>query len=247
MEYTDLKDIKMCIDQTIPGQEPFQYIASERSLQTLKEFEEPEFIALVKLKTWTAGRTLRISFLDGDDPRVHKKVEEIASEWLDHANIKFDFINTKDGDIRISFNQLGYWSKLGRDAVATPLHLPTMNFEGFTINTEESEYRRVVIHEFGHALGCIHEHQNPSVNINWNKPVVYDYFRSTQGWDREKVDHNIFRRYSKSITNFSSFDENSIMIYNLPAILTLDNKPIGKRNTNLSEIDKKFISLWYPT
>jgi hypothetical protein len=55
MEYTDLKDIKMYIDQTIPWQEPFQYIASERSLQTLKEFEEPEFIALVKLKTWTAG------------------------------------------------------------------------------------------------------------------------------------------------------------------------------------------------
>jgi hypothetical protein len=33
-----------------------------------------------------------------------------------------------------------------------------------------------VIHEFGHALGLIHEHQNPSGGIQWNKPVVCRYY-----------------------------------------------------------------------
>jgi serralysin len=70
----------------------------------INNLEEPEFIASVTGKRWTPGRTLRVSFLDGD-PMVDKKVKEIASEWLDHANIKFEFIDDKNGDIRISYRE----------------------------------------------------------------------------------------------------------------------------------------------
>jgi hypothetical protein len=31
----------------------------------------------------------------------------------------------------------GYWSGLGRDAVAISINSPTMNFEGFTISIDE--------------------------------------------------------------------------------------------------------------
>ena len=110
------------------------------------------------------------------------------------------------------------------------------NYELWLVDpeTEDQEYRRVVLHEFGHALACIHEHQNPDANIQWNKEKVYKYFMGDpNNWSKEEVDHNIFDRYSKTITNFSDYDNRSIMIYNLPAQFTLNNQPVGKFNTEL--------------
>ena len=39
-----------------------------------------------------------------------------------------------------------------------PPNRQTMNLQGFTTNTPESEYKRVIRHEAGHALGFPHEH-----------------------------------------------------------------------------------------
>ena len=51
-------------------------------------------------------------------------------------------------------------------------------------------------HEFGHALGMIHEHQNPAAQgeIPWDKPKVYAYY-AQQGWSKDDVDTNIFEVY----------------------------------------------------
>ena len=243
-------DIKICIDQTIPKNEPLPYVAKSDTIKTLKDLEPdlPELkIAIVNPKKWTTGRTLKVSFLDGD-PFVKEKVRNIAKEWESIANVKLDFIDEKNGDIRIAFKLgNGSWSALGRDAVARPLNIPTMNYGWLTPETEDREYRRVVLHEFGHALACIHEHQNPDANIQWNKEKVYEYFMGNpNNWSKEEVDHNIFDRYSKTITNFSDYDDRSIMIYNLPAQFTLNNQPVGKFNTELSENDKTFTQMWYP-
>ena len=38
-----------------------------------------------------------------------------------------------------------------------------------------------IIHEFGHALGMIHEHQNPLNNsLQWNTDKVYQTFRGVK-------------------------------------------------------------------
>ncbi|WP_218780913.1 hypothetical protein [Paenibacillus amylolyticus] len=42
-----------------------------------------------------------------------------------------------------------------------------MNFGWFDQDTEESEFERTVMHEFGHALGCIHEHQTCPSTLGW--------------------------------------------------------------------------------
>lgn len=74
----------------------------------------------------------------------------------------------------------------------------------------------VVVHEFGHALGMIHEHQSPTSNLKFNKPELYDYLASAPNcWDKEIVDYNVIDNYSDSsqLYNYSSFDKKSIMIY----------------------------------
>ena len=48
-----------------------------------------------------------------------------------------------------------------------------MNYGWLTPESAQDEVRRVVLHEFGHALGLIHEHQNPKGGgIEWNRDAV---------------------------------------------------------------------------
>ena len=51
----------------------------------------------------------------------------------------------------------------------------------------------MILHEFGHALGLIHEHQNPIQAIDWNKPaVIADLSGPPNNWDRDTIEHNMF-------------------------------------------------------
>lgn len=53
------------------------------------------------------------------------------------------------------------------------------------------------------------------------------------------VDHNMFQRYCKSITQYSKFDPQSVMLYTIPARWTNNNKAIGGDNFYLSNRDKE--------
>jgi hypothetical protein len=119
-----------------------------------------------------------------------------------------------------------------------------MNFGWLTPATQESEYERVVLHEFGHALGLLHEHQNPAGSIPWNVEAVYSYYRETQGWDQQKTYNNVIRKYNEEETNHTRYDSRSIMEYPIPEELTLNGFHVGW-NRNLSETDKLFIRSQY--
>ena len=59
----------------------------------------------------------------------------------------------------------GSWSYIGTDASRIPLESFSMNL-GFVDQS-------TVMHEFGHALGLIHEHQSPfEGGFEWNKEEV---------------------------------------------------------------------------
>jgi len=123
---------------------------------------------------------------------------------------------------------------------------PTMNFGWLRSNTPNDEVRRVVLHEFGHALGLVHEHQNPAVAIPWNKAAVYQYYQGPPNqWSQEQVDLNIFEVYGKGLTKYTRFDRNSIMLYPIPAELTTGGYQVGWNN-ELSYWDKLFIRKCYP-
>ena len=151
------------------------------------------------------------------------------------VGIKFEFVNS-GGDIRIGFNtNEGAYSNVGTDCAIQ--QGKTMNLGWLDVAT--------IIHEFLHALGCIHEHQNPKGGIPWNNCVVYEWARRTQGWEPTQTCTNIIDKYSVDQLNASSYDPESIMLYYFPSVLT-KNKTEVKKNTILSSTDIKWLMDIYP-
>jgi hypothetical protein len=154
------------------------------------------------------------------------------------VGLKLEFVEA-DGDIRIALdNRKGAWSMVGTQCRQVPANEPTMNFGWLDVAT--------IIHEFCHALGMIHEHQNPfGKGIDWNLKKVFAWANSTQGWDMYTTCQNITKRYNMDLVNGSEYDPESIMLYSYPAQLTND-KVATYRNIVLSESDKKWLSSIYP-
>lgn len=165
---------------------------------------------------------------------VMERVQPIVGLKLEFTN------NIAESSIRITFNPMGgAWSLLGTDCKHPQFNgKPTMNLGWLDVAT--------TIHEFGHALGMIHEHQNPDGNlIQWDEPKVFEWARDTQGWDQQTTRHNIIDRYNSDEINGSVFDPKSIMLYFFPASITINNKGTHQ-NLRLSKKDVKFLNKMYP-
>jgi hypothetical protein len=234
--------IKVCVDKIRKPEKTtklYQMPAEELTRAT-----GPQRIAAIRANLWRpVGKELRVRFLNGD-PNIQAKVQQYASEWMNHANIKLKFVPDRDAEIRVAFKwdgDRGSWSYIGNDAEDIPSDEPTMNYGWLTANTDEDEYSRVILHEFGHCLGFPHEHQHPENGIDWDRDAVYAYYMGPpNNWSRQDVDSNVLQRYSKTITVFTKFDPKSIMLYEIPPEHTISRTGIPNRNTQLSESDKKF-------
>jgi matrixin len=210
----------------------------------------PPAIEAAGMKFWPPGAVLRVSFLDGV-PEVQQLVRTYAMKWTRYANIKFVFTRAPDPNahIRISFRKKGSWSAVGKDALNEaffPKGEPTMNY-GWLKPESPIEKYSVVLHEFGHALGLVHEHQSPANGIQWNRRVVIqDLSGPPNEWNLPTIEHNVFNKYSKDIVSqFTKFDPASIMLYAFPSHWTLDGMQFPE-NKVLSRTDKEFIKKQYP-
>ncbi len=252
--------IRACIDRSLPDElllESMRHSVAENPLNApvLNRRMLPpgvmpdvpqQYLAAITGKLWKPGRTLRVRFLDGD-PQVQERIPPFVHTWSRYANLKFVFTDDPEAEIRVSFQSQGSWSYIGTDALVIPKNQPTLNFGWLTRSLGDDEYSRVVTHEFGHVLGCIHEHQNPSGNIPWDKEAVYDFYQGPPNyWTRDQVDLNIFMRYEADITQFSEFDPHSIMLYPIPNELTLGDFEVGW-NRVLSETDQRYATALYPS
>jgi serralysin len=206
--------------------------------------------ALITGSKWSSGDVIDVSFLDGD-PAVQARVKSAALGWTvpNLANVQLSFrTDTKNTPIRISFQYAGSWSVIGTTCrQITDQSRPTMNFGWLNSGSADEEVRRVVLHEFGHALGLIHEHQNPyGTPIPWNRDaVIRDLSGPPNNWSLDTIQHNMFEPYDKNETNGTDLDPVSIMMYPIPASWTTNSFSVGL-NSDLSPGDKTFIHAQYP-
>lgn len=185
-------------------------------------------------KTWMNGSTLHVRFMGGTAAQ-RRIAQEQAGWWTAVANLRFVFDDAPDADIRIAFDPNdGAWSYIGTDARHIPRDQPTMNL-GFLDGGTAA-------HEWGHAIGLAHEHQNPAGGIRWNEAVVIrEMAKSPNFWDEATTRHNILRRYTADQINGTTFDPKSIMLYFFPAEWTTNG--IGTQaNEVLSAMDKAFVA-----
>jgi serralysin len=204
--------------------------------------------ALLNEFRWEPGTTVRAVFLAGERS-LRDRVAAVAQEWTgpDLANVELRFVEDADADLRIDFVPGdGSWSYLGTMAHQIPAGQPTMNYGWLTPDSDDDELGRVVRHEFGHALGLIHEHQNPNRPIAWNRAAVIAALSAPpNSWDEATIQHNIFDSYDPATLRATPTDGLSIMMYPIPAAWTLDGFSAGL-NADLSETDRAFIREAYP-
>jgi hypothetical protein len=194
-------------------------------------------------KRWKRGQTLLIYFVNGDQNQC-KKFKEIADLWIIGTSLKLEttsnihlsniraWIGLTDGKRKNS-------SEIGIDSMDPRLkEKPTLRVSEVTED--------MVLHEFGHALGLVHEHAHPGVNIEWNKDQVYSDLKESDNWEPGYIDQWVFEKFDSSKQEvITSFDSLSVMMYPIRKNWTKNLEP-REISKVLSEGDKATIRKLYP-
>ncbi|KAJ7851510.1 hypothetical protein B0H14DRAFT_2355253, partial [Mycena olivaceomarginata] len=164
-----------------------------------------------------------------------------------YANLTFQ--RAAVGALRISFDpHLGSWSYVGAVNQTIPSSQVTMNLGMVDTTTVSDDDRGSILHEFGHALGLLHEHQSlaRNGNITLDEDAVYAYYMMTQNWDKAAVKAQIIDVYnSTDVSSYSALDPTSIMMYFMPAAMNIQHIDVPPNYTH-SDMDKAYIVINYP-
>jgi hypothetical protein len=154
------------------------------------------------------------------------------------VGLKFVFV-PKGGCIRIGFRIYeGANSFVGLDSLKIPQNVITMNFGWLDAG--------IIMHEFGHALGLLHEHEPiHGEPIQWNDSHLFKWAKITYNYSPQRTYNNLIDRYNAPQTNSSTYDPDSIMLYFYPADFTNNKKGVNP-NMRLSLQDMTLLSNIYP-
>ena len=205
----------------------------------------PEFLTLLVSKYWgPTPRRLTVSFMEVTSAALKAKILSHMNAWAARECISFVLTNGT-GQVRISLGPGGYYSYLGTDILHIPANKQTMNLQGFSLATLDSEYRRVVRHETGHTLGFPHEHMRKELVDRIDRQKAYDYFLRTQGWSPATVDAQVLTPLNAASIFGTPADQTSIMCYQLPGSITKNGLPIPG-GLDINATDYAFAASIYP-
>jgi hypothetical protein len=205
-----------------------------------------EHLALVTQKFWRSrGVHLTVGWLDDPPADLRRRILSHMNAWGTFADVRFSE-SAVDPQVRISRGDGGYWSNLGTDILSVPADEPTMNLEGFTMDTPESEFVRVVRHETGHTLGFPHEHRRAEIVSNIDRAKALAFFEETQGWDAATTTQQVLTPLDRSaLVATATADPHSIMCYALPGAIMRDGRPVPG-GTDIDRTDGAFAAGVYP-
>ncbi len=220
---------------------------AESPLTTEELVLSPGHLAVLTSRYWgSSGVKLTVGFPFDSTPKdLQNKILAYANEWGRYANIKF-VLTATDPQVRINRAADGYWSYLGTDILSIPKNEPTMNLQGFTMSTKDSEFMRVVPHEFGHCCGFGHEHARKEIvaKLDVNKTIAY--FERNQGWSASQTRQQVLTPLNEaSIRGTPNADQDSIMCYQLPGSITVDGQPI-RGGAKIDDMDGQWSNKLYP-
>lgn len=236
--------------------------APEQTLNDISKNKSVQQGVILGAKRWDPGVAIRVCFFGGSR-ELRRNIVSVASSWEQQgAPIRFDFGDRADPDlcrpnrshdIRIGYTQPGYWSMIGQDSLVHVGQLEqSMNFQRFDVaRPNEEEFRRVVLHEFGHALGFYHEHQQEGQGceneLNW--PAVYEYLSGPpNSWSQETIDFNLRSRRYMTTDVMNGFNVKSIMLYTFPITFYRDgarNRCYSPGNSFISPGDTQLLRMAY--
>lgn len=111
------------------------------------------------------------------------KIQAAITQWEEcGAEIKFKLLPpfSPAANIRIGFKVGVSSSFVGTEAIQIEAHITTMN-----LGWIDEDDPHAVIHEFGHALGFLHEHQHPESPLQLNTEQVIK--------DMNRINGKLFR------------------------------------------------------
>jgi hypothetical protein len=225
---------------------PANHVSGQQFAMATGTVLPPAHLALLVPKRWpSTGVHLTVGFIESVDATLRARLLSHMNAWGSYCNASFSETTTNP-QVRISLTGSGYWSYLGTDILHIPAGQPTMNLQGFSMSTPESEYHRVVRHETGHTLGFPHEHLRSEIVNQIDPAKAKAYFLANDGWDAATTTAQVLTPLDNSaLLATAHADPTSIMCYWLPASIMKTGVAVTG-GSDIDAQDQAFAATVYP-